>query len=1750
MIMFPPSNIAQKIVRRTWLFTIFNVLVFSALLCVAAAAQNVNVTATAGTASASYTTLKGAFDAINAGTHQGAITVNIALSTTEGATPAVLNSNGAGSASYTSVLIQPSADGVTVAGTTPTGRGVIELNGADNVTINGDNPNTAGTNRNLTIQSTATNTTAFTSLVRIALATSVVTSADNNTIKNLNLIGNATGRNITGATSTTGSENTVYGVIATAGASTVAATTAPSAISSVATTIGSPATAANLLIDNNNIQTVARGIAVQGAATTVFPGMVISNNLVGNATAAAVDQVYSVGITAQGSANGVVSRNTVYIESFLPSSTSAANRAIDIGGISATGTFTVERNQVNRAKNNAPDFWLAHGININGGTNSVVRNNFIQNLTLNSTSGGFYSTTFNVAGIRLAGGTGHQVYHNSVNLTGTITGATPTITAGLMITATTITGVDARNNIFVNSLTNGSATSAHVAVYLPPSGTAAMNLTLNNNDYFNSAAPAATQGVGQVGTTAGTGFYTQANFDPSTTAGTTNFRNYTSTLSAGAGNDSASKKVDPQFLSATDLHIAPASPMVDAGANVGVGLDIDGQARVPPPDIGADEPGGVTPPTNDIAAVAIINPPSGSTRGAGVAFAVQASFVNNGTAAQASVPVRFRILDASTAVVYNQTTTIGPINPGQTLTATFPNATLSAGTYTTEASSELVGDEVPGNNTVTGTVNVVNPVAGGTYTVGAGGNFPSLTNAGGIFEAINVAGASGNLVINITSDLTGETGANALNAISGGFTVLIKPSGAARTISGTSASTGLIKLNGADNVTIDGSLSGGTDRSLTITNGNTGATVIWIASAGAADGATGNTVKNVILSGNTGATIIAGVLAGSGTTFGGDAESPNSNNTIQNTRIFRVQNAAFLRGPTAAPFDQNWLITGNDWGSTVAADKLIFRGMLIGNAQNFTVSNNVINGISSTTTTSSTMTGIQIALLVNGGTVTGNKISDVKHNNTTGWGSNGIYFTSSSAASNVTVANNFISDVASQGFNGQADTDNGYGMAVALGGGYKIYHNSILLNTNQGAGAAAGQTAGINILTGLAAGAVDLRDNIFASTQTLGTRYAVICNSANTVFSNINYNDYFAQNVGFIGGSARPTLANWQTGTGQDANSIAVNPMFVTTTAPADLHLQTGSTLVNAGTTVAGVTTDIDGQTRDATPDIGADELVADTPGTLQFSSATYSLAENASSVASPNAVAGTATITVTRTGGTVIGMPEPNAVTVIGTASVNYSTANGTAVGGASCGANVDYVSTSGTLNWGDGDAAPKTFTVTICDESVFENDETINLALTNATGATLGTPANAVLTITNDDAAPAPPAAGSVVISEFRFRGPTFSVVQGIDGARDEYVELYNNTGSPISVGATDGAGWTLAALSADGLTIIPIMTIPNGTVIPARAHYLAINSDEGLTNLPDGGLPPTGGYSLNAYAVGDAFYTQDIADNAGVALFRTATLANLTAANRLDAVGFNAGAAPADLFREGTPLPAPSPFTDGQYAYVRKLTTGTPQDTNNNAADFAFVAPDAGTYGGQVAQRGAPGPENCGCNPANLFAVSSPIQRNDTVKAGLIDPTQASTAPPNRIRDTTSGGAGTPTAFGTLDIRRKFTNMTGAAVTALRFRVVDITTTNSVGSGLADMRYLTSADTTANGGTITIIGTTVQAPSDASVGGGLNASGVVAIPGGTLAPGSSINVRFLLGVAQGGNFRFFVNVEAFNGSTVPFNGKTPLTNKVGRQ
>ncbi len=95
----------------------------------------VTVTATAGSPGPTwYNTLKEAFDKINDGTHQGAVSVRILSDVTETASAELLPSTSP--ANYDSVMIYPAISGVTVYGALSSSP-LINLNGADNVIIDG-----------------------------------------------------------------------------------------------------------------------------------------------------------------------------------------------------------------------------------------------------------------------------------------------------------------------------------------------------------------------------------------------------------------------------------------------------------------------------------------------------------------------------------------------------------------------------------------------------------------------------------------------------------------------------------------------------------------------------------------------------------------------------------------------------------------------------------------------------------------------------------------------------------------------------------------------------------------------------------------------------------------------------------------------------------------------------------------------------------------------------------------------------------------------------------------------------------------------------------------------------------------------------------------------------------------------------------------------------------------------------------------------------------------------------------------------------------------------------------------------------------------------------------------------------------------------------------------------------------------------------------------------------------------------------
>ncbi len=67
----------------------------------------------------------------------------------------------------------------------------------------------------------------------------------------------------------------------------------------------------------------------------------------------------------------------------------------------------------------------------------------------------------------------------------------------------------------------------------------------------------------------------------------------------------------------------------------------------------------------------------------------------------------------------------------------------------------------------------------------------------------------------------------------------------------------------------------------------------------------------------------------------------------------------------------------------------------------------------------------------------------------------------------------------------------------------------------------------------------------------------------------------------------------------------------------------------------------------------------------------------------------------------------------------------------------NSDYIATSGTLRWADGDTKPKNLTVNIIDDDIKEDDEVLYLTLSNARGAILGSLVTTQITIKDNDTA-----------------------------------------------------------------------------------------------------------------------------------------------------------------------------------------------------------------------------------------------------------------------------------------------------------------------------------------------------------------------------------------------------------------------------
>ncbi|MBF9221561.1 beta strand repeat-containing protein [Hymenobacter ruricola] len=531
-------------------------------------------------------------------------------------------------------------------------------------------------------------------------------------------------------------------------------------------------------------------------------------------------------------------------------------------------------------------------------------------------------------------------------------------------------------------------------------------------------------------------------------------------------------------------------------------------------------------------------------------------------------------------------------------------STAATGTFTTASGATLSGVYYVGTGT--------SPQPTRTYA--------TLTAAASAYNTATLAGAV-TFVLLDNSYGTAETFPirfGSVSTASATNTLTIKPNtGVTASISGSVATGAVLMLNGADYVTIDGSNNGTTSQNLTIENTSatgSGNTVLWVAAASATDGATFNTVKNTVIRGNSNTgfpqfTVFLGGGAGVATPTPPTAATPaaaNSNNVFINNVISKGFYGLFVFGGSTTTLDQNNSFTDNKIGQAAAGEGFGQEAVRVVYQQGLTLRNNDIQNLTSSTAASN-LYGIFLADC-KGAVVSRNVVHGLSYTGTSTtkvWAINSASATFNTAAN--ASANRFDNNLV-YGINSTAASATWNTVGLNLGGGYgdQFYYNTVYLTGQlSAAGGTAGSAAFANGNPSVTTSAtnIDVRNNIFSIIGgTGGTAttplYAHYEQGTNVTGSTLNYNDLYvsvgatgAARIGRLNNADAATLAAWQTATGQEANSLSVDPQFVQTTALPYNLTPTNVALNNTGTPITGVTVDYTGAARGTTPDIGAYEF-------------------------------------------------------------------------------------------------------------------------------------------------------------------------------------------------------------------------------------------------------------------------------------------------------------------------------------------------------------------------------------------------------------------------------------------------------------------------------------------------------------------------------------------------------------------------------
>ncbi|MDQ6844931.1 MAG: hypothetical protein M3Z92_11345, partial [Bacteroidota bacterium] len=657
--------------------------------------------------------------------------------------------------------------------------------------------------------------------------------------------------------------------------------------------------------------TVSLSGATNSTVSNLISNIASAGIITGISTGVGNDNIYSNNISNLSSTGGTTTAVTgIYV-------TAATTKNIyqnNISGLTANSGTT----------GNAVTLLTVNGIWVAAGTTVNIYENKISALAANSI------TTGTINGIAVSGGTTISCYRNKIydlSSSGNAISASGSVN-GFRVSAGTTTTI--RNNIIGDLRTTAASVADPIRGINLISATAATNIYVYYNTIYLNAVSSGTNfgttGIYHTGGASGTANLEMINniiFNISTPNGTgltvayrrsnTTLTNYVSTSNNNlfyAGTPGGNKLI---FSDGTNSDQTLATFKTRVASRDGVSV------------------------TEDLITKGIFLSTTGSSANYLHLDDTKASLAKSGGV---SIP--------GVTLDYDNDIRFG--NPGYSGTGTAP---------------DIGADEYAGISYL--------PLSG-SYNVGTGQTFTSLTNAGGLFAKINRTGLSGNVTVNITSDLS-ETGLEALNSWTeagvGNYSLTIQPNNTtARLISGD-VLQGMIRLNGADRVTIDGgagnyltfrniNVSGTTGGAFTFINGASFNTIrhcnlegftdinngvlLFSTSATFAGGNSNNLVDYCNINGTVGSNNAITCVLSAGTNVSG---YENSNNIISNNNIYNYKERGL--GIKSKGSDA-WTITGNSFYNGSIASSITYaagstlHGMRILGGSGYTVTNNYIGG--------------------------------------------------------------------------------------------------------------------------------------------------------------------------------------------------------------------------------------------------------------------------------------------------------------------------------------------------------------------------------------------------------------------------------------------------------------------------------------------------------------------------------------------------------------------------------------------------------------------------------------------------------------------------------------------------------------------------------------------------------------------------------------------------------------------------------------